>query len=328
MGASKTYFYKVEKTQQPFIYLIPPDSSLKLNFQTYHFSEASAIFIPKDQYVSINPACSLAVEDHSTSHYRFLFSQVLTVGHVHADEELPLENHNETLKSAQERWLQMNPFQATYDELSTLFDLNEWLEQNVAAKMESPDSFLSYQDVQRISREKLHLTFFQWKNHKLTNKARQLLFETRGSVKEVSYLLGFKDPAYFSRFFKNHTSLSPGQFVDGLENVSRNQALVEAFNQALEQNITRSHQVIFYADLLNQTPKTLSRNIQLSTGLSPKEHISRQLISLAEKMLSQGESVTSVAFDLGFEEVSHFSAFFKQHAGTTPSSISTESTIG
>ncbi|WP_420575801.1 AraC family transcriptional regulator [Ekhidna sp.] len=318
----------MEKTRQPFIYLIPADSSIKLNFQTYHFSEPSAIFIPKGQYVSIKPAHSLAVEDRSTSHYRFLFSQVLSVGHVHADEKLPLKNQNETLKSAQDRWLQMNPFNATYDELSTLFDLNEWLERNVAAKMESPDSFLSYQDVQRISKEKLHLTFFQWKNHKLINKARQLLFETKGSVKEASYLLGFKDPAYFSRFFKNQTSLSPGQFVDGLEIVSRNQALSEAFRQALEQNITYSHRVSFYADLLNQTPKTLSRNIQLSTGLTPKEHITKHLITLAKEMLDQGEPVTSVAFGLGFEEISHFSAFFKLHTGSSPSSLSTESTIG
>ncbi|WP_424961837.1 AraC family transcriptional regulator [Ekhidna sp.] len=316
----------MEKTQHPYIYLIPSDSSVKLNFQTYHFCEPSAVFIPKNQYVSIESTQSLAVEDHSTNHYRFLFSQVLTVGHVHADEKLPLKNHQETLKSAQERWLEMNPFKATPEELSLLFDLNEWLERNVAAKMESPDSFLSYQDVQRISKEKLDLTFFQWKNHKLINKARQILFETKGSVKEASYLLGFKDPAYFSRFFRNQTSLTPGQFVDGLENTSRNEALFEAFCQAIDQHFSDSHQVAFYANLLSQTPKTFSRNIYQSTGQTPKEHITNQLILSAQTMLSAKESVTATAFALGFEEVSHFSSFFKLHTGKAPSDFSSKST--
>ncbi|WP_420318149.1 helix-turn-helix domain-containing protein [Ekhidna sp.] len=314
----------MEKTQQPFVYLLQPDSFLKLNFQTYHFNETSAVFIPKGEYVSIEPALSLAVDDRASSEYRFLFSQVLSVGHVDAGNDLPLEDQKSTLKSAQERWLQMNPFNATQDELSTLFDLNEWLEQNVEAKMDSP--YLSYHDVQRISKEKLDLTFFQWKNQKLINKARKSLFETKGSVKEASYLLGFKDPAYFSRFFKNHTSLTPGEFVDGLENVSRGRALFNAFSEAMNRHITNSHQVTFYANLLSQTPKTFTRNIHQSTGLTPKEHITKRVISLAKEMLFNKESISSIAFRLGFEEVGHFSTFFKLHTGVSPSNYSLEST--
>lgn len=316
----------MEKTQQPYVYLLQPDSFLKLNFQTYHFDEPSAIFIPKGQYVSIEPAQSLAIDDRSTSEYRFLFSQVLSVGHVNAANDLSLEDQNETLRSAHERWLQMNPFKATREELSILFDLNEWLEQNVAAKM-GTSSYLSYHDVQRISKEKLHLTFFQWKNQKLINKARKSLFETKGSVKEASYLLGFKDPAYFSRFFKNHTSLTPGEFVDGLENVSRGMALFNTFCEALDYHITNSHQVVFYANLLSQTPKTFTRIIHQSTGLTPKEHITKRLISLAEQMLFSKESITSIAFKLGFEEIGHFSTFFKLHTGKSPSNYILESTI-
>jgi AraC family transcriptional activator of pobA len=32
------------------------------------------------------------------------------------------------------------------------------------------------------------------------------------SFAEISYLLGFADPAYFSRFFKKHCSETPAQF--------------------------------------------------------------------------------------------------------------------
>ena len=40
---------------------------------------------------------------------------------------------------------------------------------------------------------------------------RQLAFSNR-NVKEICYELGFEDPAYFSRFFRNHTGTSPHEF--------------------------------------------------------------------------------------------------------------------
>ncbi len=42
---------------------------------------------------------------------------------------------------------------------------------------------------------------------------RNLAFSHK-SVKEICYELGFEDPAYFSRFFKNNTGISPQDFRD------------------------------------------------------------------------------------------------------------------
>lgn len=46
----------------------------------------------------------------------------------------------------------------------------------------------------------------------LTNEAKKYLLNTTYSLSEISYVLNFKDPAYFSRLFKKQTGLSPGQF--------------------------------------------------------------------------------------------------------------------
>lgn len=46
----------------------------------------------------------------------------------------------------------------------------------------------------------------------LTDEARKYLLNTTYSLSEISYLLNFKDPAYFSRFFKKQTGVSPGNF--------------------------------------------------------------------------------------------------------------------
>lgn len=43
-------------------------------------------------------------------------------------------------------------------------------------------------------------------------EAKRLLYHTNKSVKQITYELGFEDAAYFSNFFKRHTSLSPQDF--------------------------------------------------------------------------------------------------------------------
>jgi AraC-like DNA-binding protein len=45
----------------------------------------------------------------------------------------------------------------------------------------------------------------------LLEAKRRLVF-TRGSVEELAFDLGFKDPAYFSRFFKKLTDQTPAVY--------------------------------------------------------------------------------------------------------------------
>ncbi|RFS23246.1 helix-turn-helix domain-containing protein [Chitinophaga silvatica] len=49
---------------------------------------------------------------------------------------------------------------------------------------------------------------------RITLEAKRQLSFSRKSIKEICYELGFEDPAYFSRFFKNNTALSPQEFRD------------------------------------------------------------------------------------------------------------------
>ncbi|MGL4597083.1 MAG: helix-turn-helix domain-containing protein [Bacteroidia bacterium] len=39
-----------------------------------------------------------------------------------------------------------------------------------------------------------------------------MLLYSAATAKEIAYALGFNDPAYFSRFFKNHIGQTPEEF--------------------------------------------------------------------------------------------------------------------
>jgi YesN/AraC family two-component response regulator len=48
------------------------------------------------------------------------------------------------------------------------------------------------------------------------SEAQRILQYQDQSIKEVAFDLGFKDPYYFSKFFKNHTGISPTEFLKSL----------------------------------------------------------------------------------------------------------------
>ncbi len=49
---------------------------------------------------------------------------------------------------------------------------------------------------------------------RIISKAKRQIIHSENTIKEISYDLGFTDRPYFSRFFKQHTGLSPEQFQE------------------------------------------------------------------------------------------------------------------
>ena len=49
-------------------------------------------------------------------------------------------------------------------------------------------------------------------HERLLQEARRLLQFSAVPISEISYQLGFSDPAYFSRFFTKRTGLAPSQY--------------------------------------------------------------------------------------------------------------------
>jgi AraC-like DNA-binding protein len=77
--------------------------------------------------------------------------------------------------------------------------------------------------------------------------------------------------------------------------------------------------VKYCAAELNMSPHYLSDMLRKETGKSAQEHIYNFLINMAKtRLLASDESVSQIAYELGFEYPQHFSKLFKSKTGVSP----------
>lgn len=73
-----------------------------------------------------------------------------------------------------------------------------------------------------------------------------------------------------------------------------------------------------WADSIGMAPRTLARRFLAETGLPVGVWRQRARMMRAQEMLAAGASVTTVALELGYDNVSAFIAMFKRDLGVTP----------
>jgi AraC-like DNA-binding protein len=95
-------------------------------------------------------------------------------------------------------------------------------------------------------------------------------------------------------------------------------ALVKRFFELLERHYKSKKKVFHYADALSVTSNYLNEIIKRESGLSVSAQIRKRLALEAKRMaVIQNISLKEIAYDLGFEDIAHFSKFFKQECGCT-----------
>ncbi|WP_080054460.1 helix-turn-helix domain-containing protein [Spirosoma aerolatum] len=115
------------------------------------------------------------------------------------------------------------------------------------------------------------------------------------------------------------TRLVKMQYVDALLPDSSRE-LIRQYRMLVEQHYRQQHQVSFYADKLAKSPKTLTNVFALSEQESPLQIIHERIALEARRLLSfTDKSAKEISYELGFEEVSNFSRFFKKIVGLPPS---------
>ncbi|WP_067212993.1 helix-turn-helix domain-containing protein [Marinomonas aquimarina] len=76
---------------------------------------------------------------------------------------------------------------------------------------------VSEKKLNRLTLQAYGKTVIQLVHEHLLLEAKRNLIYTQKSVEEIAYDLGFKDPGYFSRFFKRCEKITPGQYRQALE---------------------------------------------------------------------------------------------------------------
>ena len=112
---------------------------------------------------------------------------------------------------------------------------------------------------------------------------------------------------YFSRNLKesNH---------DVVE--TRESELLRKFMQLLKKNYISQKMVTDYARQLYVTPNYLNRIVKNLTGFTASHHIQQQIMIEAKRQaLYSSVTMKEVAYNLGFDNLAHFSKFFKNNCG-------------
>lgn len=98
--------------------------------------------------------------------------------------------------------------------------------------------------------------------------------------------------------------------------------IAQEFMRLVNKYYLSKRKLVEYAELLNITPKHLTRSIKQSTGNTPMDFIQKMLILEAKVLLREtNHSVSEIAYQLSFEDTAYFNRFFKQHTGIAPASF-------
>ncbi|MCD9017689.1 helix-turn-helix domain-containing protein [Parachryseolinea silvisoli] len=95
-----------------------------------------------------------------------------------------------------------------------------------------------------------------------------------------------------------------------------NTRLVEHFLSLIDEHYLSKRFVSQYADVLRISPNRLNILVKKVTGFSASHHIHQRIIQEAKRQgRSPLVSMKEIAVNLGFEDMSHFSKFFKKIVG-------------
>ena len=91
------------------------------------------------------------------------------------------------------------------------------------------------------------------------------------------------------------------------------------FKNLVEENYTRTRNVIDYADMLICSSKHLNQVVKTHTLDTAKTFIDHYVIlEIKRTIMTTENSFKEIAYTTGFNEVTNFTKFFKKHTGLTP----------
>lgn len=172
------------------------------------------------------------------------------------------------------------------------YDVNEALHLSDAEKN------ILYDTVQKIENEY---------NQNIDGHTQELI------ISHLDVLLNYSN-RYYERQFNTRSNSHKdvvSQFADELKTYVNS-------NQLKQEGIPS---VKYFAEKVHLSPNYLSDLLKNETGKNVKDHVNSALIDEAKtRLLSSEDSVSEIAYQLGFNYPHYFTRMFKLHTGHTPNS--------
>jgi AraC-like DNA-binding protein len=125
--------------------------------------------------------------------------------------------------------------------------------------------------------------------------------------------------ALLKRLISYITRLARTEYVPEKKVQEDKYHLIRKFNLLVETHFKEEHSVSFYAQQLFKSPKTLSNLFAIYNNKTPSQVIQERILIEAKRLLTYtSKTVKQITFELGFEDVSYFSNFFKKHTSQSP----------
>lgn len=174
-------------------------------------------------------------------------------------------------------------------------------------------SFFSY-----ASNEALHLSDDEQKTvtelvNKIEKEYNQIIDKHSQTliISNIELLLNYCK-RFYDRQFYTRTNLNQ-DYVSKFEDMLK---MYFDSNRHMEAGIPT---VSFCGEEMNMSGHYLSDLLKKETGMSAQEHIHQLIINKAKNLLlSTNDTVSQIAYDLGFEYPQHFSKIFKSKTGVSP----------
>lgn len=259
--------------------------------------------------------------------YRVLFKHLLSLGYIDPGREkgsllsgIVQESKGEILDASTQHWFELNPFNARKEEYQLIFDIKDAIDAQFQDHVYIPTLTESLQEtyhhLHRLVKRRLGVSIKKLAQKKLLIESQKEIALTDKPIQEIAYDMGFRDPAYFNRFFKKQTQTSPIHFRKEFGHLEKDYFL-EDLRTLIHLHHREQRSTTFYAQQMFMSVQTLSRKVKQKLHLTVGELVSQEIIVSAKHLLKQS-TVKETGYELGFEEANHFSAYFKKHTGLTP----------
>lgn len=321
------------------LHILEGTGGIEVDFKSYHDWKDKLIFLEKGQYIKFLSDNFLVrkiefrdEEVFRNKDVRVLFKHLVALGYINFNEcetcqdylnnSVFSEQASDIIDISSEQWYWQNPFHVKKEEYHVIFDVKEVIDEQYKNHLSNEAisriiGLHGYQ-AQALFKNKIGLSIKSMLNQKRFLETRKEVAFTDKSIKEIAYEHGFKDPAYFNRVFSKVVGQSPNKFRESINFESRDSFLPELY-QLLETYHKEQRAIDFYAKKMNLSIKTLSKKVKDRLNITLGQLIRQELINTAKILLQTEISVKEIAYELGFEEASHFSLFFKHHTSQSPS---------